>query len=443
MSSIDYIKDICDSNGEMYIVGGAVRDKIYNEIHKKNISTKDHDLLARLIEPNKLEKILKKYGHVKTVGITFGVIKFKPKNIKKEKEKEEIDIALPRTEISTGPGYKDFEVKMDPYIELEEDFSRRDSPINAIAYRIYSIDDLNEFSDTNYKLDKSRLIDPLNGYSDIENKIWKSIGDPYKRFLEDPTRIMRAIRQTAELGFILEENTKKNIMIHYKLLNIIKEQSAVRISNELIRMLKVSTVNVKFIFESGIGELIDLKKESLKYIHKIDNDTSIRVRIALLLQAHTNDKANIWTKQYELSACPAFSKTGTDCIRCINMFYDRVEHIENDYDMKKFMSDIVLTFVNKDFYIKDVLTYYQIINNDKNNDQLNILYEKNKDNILVLNNVKLNGNIMMEKLKLSGNQIKDMKAYLLDQIFLNNVANNEESLINFIQEKEKEKLKCN
>lgn len=64
--------------------------------------------------------------------------------------------------------------------------------------------------------EKVGLIDPFRGKIDLEKQIIKTVGNPEERFQEDYLRILRAVRFSTELGFVIEENTfnagKKNIL---------------------------------------------------------------------------------------------------------------------------------------------------------------------------------------------------------------------------------------
>lgn len=73
----------------------------------------------------------------------------------------------------------------------EEDALRRDFTVNALFYNI------EDFS----------LIDYVNGMSDLENRLLRSIGDPRRRYVEDPVRMLRAIRFAAALGLNMEPET--------------------------------------------------------------------------------------------------------------------------------------------------------------------------------------------------------------------------------------------
>jgi len=168
---------------EIFLVGGAVRDAILGQ------KTTDFDLVVRGVNKNNLEKILKKYGKVNLVGKKFGVFKFKPKNWKGE----DVDIALPRREHSLNLSgvYKDFKIKSNAKLKIEDDLSRRDFTINAMAWDI--------------KNDK--LIDPFDGQKDLKKKIIKSVGIAKNRFKEDYSRMLRAIRFACQFDFKIETKT--------------------------------------------------------------------------------------------------------------------------------------------------------------------------------------------------------------------------------------------
>lgn len=96
--------------------------------------------------------------------------------------------------------------------KLEEDYLRRDFTINAL------------YIDKNFK-----VYDYSNGLKDLKNKIIRFIGDPNKRVIEDPLRILRAERFAKKLGFKIEPNSLKAMVDNKRLLeklnsNKIKEE---------------------------------------------------------------------------------------------------------------------------------------------------------------------------------------------------------------------------
>lgn len=200
---------------EFYLVGGMVRDTII-----KHPTSKDYDFIARGVPMKKLVAVLQKMGQVDFVGRNFGVIKFTPEG---STLREPIDIALPRTEIAQGTGgYRDVEAKSDHTLNIEDDLSRRDLTINAIAW------------DTR----KQKLIDPFNGQHDLRDEIIRCVGRPEDRFQEDYSRMLRAIRFACRFGFDIEENTWRAIQ---NLMPKINDQREITIVEALERQLALAT----------------------------------------------------------------------------------------------------------------------------------------------------------------------------------------------------------
>lgn len=156
---------------QIYLVGGAVRDELLN-LH---IIEKDWVVVGSS-ESEMLAKGFKK------VGKDFPVF-LHPKTGE--------EYALARTERKSGQGYHGFEVDT-ANVTLEEDLSRRDLTVNAIAKSI----------------DNQELIDPIGGIKDLKNKILRHIS---QAFCEDPLRVLRVARFYARfyyLDFIVAEETK-------------------------------------------------------------------------------------------------------------------------------------------------------------------------------------------------------------------------------------------
>ncbi len=170
--------------GEVYLVGGAVRDILIGR------ATKDYDFLVRGVASSALGAFLGRHGKVNLVGRTFGVYKFTPAGADLD---EAIDIALPRTEqsFSNSGGYRDFDIQSDPALPVEDDLLRRDFTINAMAYR----------------LQPAGLIDPFGGQADLAAGRLRAVGQAEARFAEDTSRILRGLRLACAFGFTFEEET--------------------------------------------------------------------------------------------------------------------------------------------------------------------------------------------------------------------------------------------
>lgn len=155
---------------KVYLVGGAVRDKLLG------IPVKERDWVVVGATPEEL--LAQGY---KPVGKDFPVF------LHPDTHEE---YALARTERKTGKGYTGFVFHADPSVSLEDDLKRRDLTINAMA------------EDENGK-----LVDPYHGRQDLENKCFRHVSDA---FSEDPVRILRAARFAAKLPeFSVDPNTNQ------------------------------------------------------------------------------------------------------------------------------------------------------------------------------------------------------------------------------------------
>jgi poly(A) polymerase/tRNA nucleotidyltransferase (CCA-adding enzyme) len=199
-------KDIM-SRGDLYRVGGSVRDAIM----RLPQSEEDVDYLVRGIEPHELERLLEKRGRIELVGKSFGVYKFKARSAQ-----QAIDIAFPRKEVSTGPGHRDFDVDWDWSLPVEADLERRDFTINAVA------EDVRD----------GRVIDPFGGRRDMESGVLRMVFP--RAFKEDPLRILRGVRFAARFTLAIEAATQRAMQHSAALITTI---SAERIQEELNKTL--------------------------------------------------------------------------------------------------------------------------------------------------------------------------------------------------------------
>lgn len=202
---------------EVFLVGGTVRDLVRKKVPN------DLDLVVRDVSPSDFQNFLKKRGDLQLVGKSFGVYLFKPRGFK-----EPIEIAFPRTEVSTGGGHKDFTVVSDPGISIEEDSNRRDFTLNAMYLSIDAIDD-------NGKFDRKAVIDFHHGLDHIRRRLVVAVGDPEDRIKEDPLRMLRAAVLVARTGYRLEGNTFGAIKRNAGLINTV---AAERIRDEFIKIME-------------------------------------------------------------------------------------------------------------------------------------------------------------------------------------------------------------
>lgn len=152
---------------QTYIVGGAVRDRLLG------LPVHDRDWVVVGATPQQMLD-----QGFKPVGKDFPV--FLHPDTREE-------YALARTERKTAPGYRGFAVHAEPTVTLEQDLSRRDLTINAMA------------EDEN-----GQLIDPYHGLDDLRAGILRHVSPA---FSEDPVRILRLARFAARYGFSVAPET--------------------------------------------------------------------------------------------------------------------------------------------------------------------------------------------------------------------------------------------
>ena len=155
------IKDVFKKNNfKLYVVGGAVRDALLNQIPK------DFDLATDAV-PDKVEEIMAKAGlRTLPTGKAFGVINVFT-------DQGEYEVATFRSDETKG---RNPEVKLG--VSIETDAARRDLRINALYYDI----------------DTHEIIDLVGGLDDLKNGTIQTVGNPQERFEEDPLRILRFFR---------------------------------------------------------------------------------------------------------------------------------------------------------------------------------------------------------------------------------------------------------
>lgn len=168
MQILEIAKKINNENGRLYMVGGAVRDKLIK------IAPKDYDYTVTGISS---EKFVSLFPNAKMQGKSFPVFNM-----------GNSEFALARKERKVGKGHKGFEFEVGKNITIEEDLKRRDITINSIAIDVLT----------------GEIIDPFNGVQDIKNKIIKATS---KAFLEDPLRVYRVAKFASRFNFMVEENT--------------------------------------------------------------------------------------------------------------------------------------------------------------------------------------------------------------------------------------------
>lgn len=199
--ALNILKQMRSAGFTAYVAGGAVRDRLLGR------TPKDYDIATNAL-PDQVEELFDK---TVAVGKAFGVIMVVQDGI-------ETEVATFRQDVGYQDGRRPDSVH---FCGAEEDAIRRDFTINGMFYD--PIED--------------RIIDYVDGQTDLKNEIIRAIGDPDKRFAEDHLRMLRAVRFAHTLGFEIDPATREAIRAHSADLAKI---SAERIENEFSRILTES-----------------------------------------------------------------------------------------------------------------------------------------------------------------------------------------------------------
>lgn len=225
---VDFIINTLYENGfEAFAVGGCVRDSILNKMPG------DWDMTTSALPEN----IISIFDKTIPTGMKHGTI-----TIIIDKEFFEV------TTYRIDGDYKDNRRpdQVEFVTSIEEDLSRRDFTINAMAYN-----------------HKEGLIDFFNGKEDLQNRIIRCVGDADTRFKEDALRMLRAIRFSAQLEFSIEEETFKAISNNSHLIKAISQE---RIREELTKILLSEKPSYAFINLEKSGILKHILPEIQKMV---------------------------------------------------------------------------------------------------------------------------------------------------------------------------------
>jgi putative nucleotidyltransferase with HDIG domain len=228
---------------QIYLVGGAVRDMLRGKkIHDWDLAT---DAL-----PEEVTAIVKRAGgRVVPTGIKHGTVTVFYKN-------NSAEVTTFRLEAGYSDGRRPDDVHYTS--DVEEDLSRRDFTMNAIALRLPS----------------GEIVDPFGGGADIRAGIIRCVGNAAERFNEDGLRPLRAVRFAAQLGFEIEQNTLDAIG---GALNVCAKVSWERVRDEIDKILASPVPSRAFrlmektgLLKLFIGELAACREIEQKGFHRFD-----------------------------------------------------------------------------------------------------------------------------------------------------------------------------
>jgi len=186
-----------------YAVGGCVRDLLLDK------EPKDWDITTNA-KPEEIQKLFPEHVYENTFGTVA---------IKTDSEKPElalIEVTPYRIEGKYTDKRHPDEVKFAD--KLEDDLSRRDFTVNAIAIGV-----------------DGKITDLFNGQKDLKSKVIRTVGEPEERFGEDALRLLRAVRFATTLGFNMEDRMLSAIKEGAEWLRAISKE---RIRDEFVKIIE-------------------------------------------------------------------------------------------------------------------------------------------------------------------------------------------------------------
>ena len=173
MREEEFVKAVEGAGGTVYLVGGWVRD------HLRGATPRDKDFVITGLEREAFAEL---FPAASLIGHAFPVYLVEIDGVRSE-------VSFARRERKSGHGYRGFAVDFGAEVTIEDDLFRRDTRINSMAYRLPAME----------------LIDPYGGRGDLAHRLIRATSH---HFSEDPVRALRAARQAAELGFVIEDGTR-------------------------------------------------------------------------------------------------------------------------------------------------------------------------------------------------------------------------------------------
>ncbi len=443
------INTILENKFEVYIVGGAVRDILMGN------KTYDWDLTTNATPEQMLKIFSDAYydNQFGTVGIPNLIEGDRPYEI---------------TTFRTESGYSD--TRHPDTVNwgktLDEDLSRREATISAMALKITSAKHQPENKKQNVTVSVD-LIDPYNGKKDLDKKLFRAVGNPDERYREDALRMMRAVRISAQLDFTIEERTLEGIKKNAFLINNIAKE---RVRDELLKIFQspypyegmvlfrntgllkeiLPEMEVSFSVEQkspGRHHIYDVGTHSLMSLKNCPSKDPI-VRFATFI--HDSGKTKTYKKSengtitfynhelvstnnaYNIAKRLKFSKKATDkLIKLVRWHQFTVDERQTDSAIRRFIRNITPEYITDmlDLRVGDRLGGGATESSWRLEEFKKRLIDVQKQPFTV-KDLKIDGNDIMNTLGVKpGPQVGDILESLFDKVINKKLENSKEELL--------------
>lgn len=220
-------------NAEAFVIGGFVRDKILNR------PDKDIDIVCIGDGIELALKAAEKFRPKVQVNFfkNFGTAQFSLKNIDGG-EHYDIEIVGARKESYESTSRKPLVTPA----SFEDDILRRDFTINTLAVALSEIE-------------QGNVIDPVGGLEDLQNGIIKTPLPPDQTFIDDPLRMLRAIRFATVLNFEIDPQTLEAIRVNAGRIGIVSGERIIEEINKMV-MSKKPSIGFDLMYQTGLLQII-------------------------------------------------------------------------------------------------------------------------------------------------------------------------------------------
>jgi len=259
------VKSLQENGFTTYLVGGCVRDLLLG------INPKDYDI-ATDAKPYQIRKLI---PHAYIIGKRFRLVLVK-------RADQQYEVSTFRRDIREDEAPEDMPAGDNIFGSIQEDAQRRDFTINGLFY-----DPL-----------RDKVIDFASGREDLDSGLIRMIGEPDVRLLEDPIRILRAVRLTHKIRFSLETELRQSIQRNAHLL---ADSVLPRRREELLKFLRLKEPALPLLdcydlgllkyISPALQEIFDdphAHEEFLRYMrnyhdHSLDRESPVELFAGLVL----------------------------------------------------------------------------------------------------------------------------------------------------------------
>jgi tRNA nucleotidyltransferase (CCA-adding enzyme) len=233
------IAALSESYDGVYLVGGTVRDILLGErSFDVDIAVEGDAIALAQALADALSGRIRAHAKFGTAVVLYG-------------DDERVDVVTARTEFYDAPAA----LPSVEHASIREDLFRRDFTINAMAVSLKGGD-------------FGRLVDPFGGRRDLEERVIRVLHN--LSFIDDPTRIFRAIRYENRYGFRMDEHTVR--LAHGCIeMGLVGDLSSARLRDELVALLEEGDV------EHSILRLAELGADRAIHPHLAADDEAVRL----------------------------------------------------------------------------------------------------------------------------------------------------------------------